>query len=137
MSAMKTHTARLVFAFAALMLAIATALGAIASHALDGVLDPGAIRSFETGVEYQFVHSLGLLALALWIDRGPPSRALGIAAILLAAGVVLFSGGVYASSLDGPGWIAALAPAGGISLITGWLVVAATLGWQFIDGEKR
>jgi uncharacterized membrane protein YgdD (TMEM256/DUF423 family) len=45
----------------------------------------------------------------------------------LAVGIILFCGGVYASSLDGPGWLSSVAPAGGIGLIGGWLVVAITI----------
>jgi uncharacterized membrane protein YgdD (TMEM256/DUF423 family) len=114
---------RLLMATTALLLAAATALGAIGSHAFAGSLDPDALHAFETAVEYQFIHALGLLAIALYLER-QPSRLLGAAAMLLLAGILLFCGGVYASSLDGPRWIARLAPTGGVSLIAGWLLVA-------------
>jgi uncharacterized membrane protein YgdD (TMEM256/DUF423 family) len=114
---------RLLIATGALLLALATALGAIASHALAGTVDVDALHSFETAVEYQFIHSLGLLAVGTLAER-QPSKLLFAGAVLLLAGILLFCGGVYASSLDGPRWIARLAPTGGVSLIAAWLVVA-------------
>jgi uncharacterized membrane protein YgdD (TMEM256/DUF423 family) len=124
---MPTQTARIFFAFAALLMAVATGLGAYASHGLDTVLDAGALGSFETAVQYQFIHSLGLIGIAIYGERHRETRWLSLAGLLLAIGILLFCGGVYASSLDGPGWLSSLAPTGGISLIAGWLVVAAAL----------
>jgi uncharacterized membrane protein YgdD (TMEM256/DUF423 family) len=120
---MTIKLARWLIAIAAVLLAAATGLGAVASHALASVLDPAALHSFETAVDYQFIHSLGLMAIAIYGERHPAAKALNAAAILLLAGIILFCGGVYTSSLDGPGWIAGLAPTGGVSLIVAWLVV--------------
>lgn len=121
---MNPRLTRSLIAFAALLLAVATGLGAVASHGLGNVLDPDALRSFSTGVDYQFVHALGLLGLSIYGERQPAMRLLAAASLLIVAGIVLFCGGVYASSLGGPGWIAGLAPAGGVCLIVGWLVAA-------------
>jgi uncharacterized membrane protein YgdD (TMEM256/DUF423 family) len=123
---------RILMAAAAVLLAVATALGAISSHALGGSLDADALHSFETAVEYQFIHSLGLLAVAILADR-QPSRPLVIGAVLLLAGILLFCGGVYASSLDGPRWVAGLAPTGGVGLIAAWLLVA----FAVLDQARR
>lgn len=117
---MNQSLTRFVLVFAALSLATATALGAIASHALDA----DVAGTFATGVNYQFVHSLGLLALATYAEGHEEQRSLALAALLLVTGIVLFCGGIYASSLTGPQFIARLAPVGGISLIGGWLVAA-------------
>jgi len=119
---------RAFFAFACLLLAIATALAAVGSHALDGRLDADALHAFETAVHFQFFHALGLLAIAVYTQR-VHSRLWLLAAVLLAVGIVLFCGGVYASSLDGPRLIARLAPTGGVTLIVGWLVAAAAALW--------
>jgi uncharacterized membrane protein YgdD (TMEM256/DUF423 family) len=115
---------RFLIAIAALSLAEATVLGAIGSHLLGSRLDADALSTFGTGVDYQFIHSLGLLAIAIYGDRYAGTRLLGIAALLLLAGILLFCSGVYVSSIGGPEWIAGLAPAGGVSLIAGWVVVA-------------
>jgi uncharacterized membrane protein YgdD (TMEM256/DUF423 family) len=122
---MKDKSLRGLMAYACLLLALATALGAIASHALDGRLDAAALHSFETAVRFQFVHALGLMALAIYGERRQTSRLWLLAVLLLAVGILLFCGGVYASSLGGPRMLAALAPTGGVALIVGWLVAAA------------
>jgi uncharacterized membrane protein YgdD (TMEM256/DUF423 family) len=124
---MTTMTARALIAFAALLIAVATGLGAYASHGLDTVLDARALGSFETAVQYQFIHSLGLIGVAIYGERHREANWLSLAGWLLAVGIILFCGGVYASSLDGPGWLSSVAPAGGIGLIGGWLVVAITI----------
>jgi uncharacterized membrane protein YgdD (TMEM256/DUF423 family) len=124
---MTTTTARALFAFAAVLMAIATGLGAYASHGLDTVLDARALGSFETAVEYQFIHSLGLIGVAIYGERHREAHWLSLAGLLLSVGIVLFCGGVYTSSFDGPSWFSSLAPTGGISLIAGWLVVAITI----------
>lgn len=118
---------RYLAAWSALLLAIATALGAYASHGLPGALPPDALRVFETGVDYQFFHALGLLALAVLTQRIEESLALRAATLAVAVGVVLFCGGVYASSLGGPELVARAAPVGGTLLIVGWLAIGAVL----------
>jgi len=133
---MSARFAKLMLALAAVLLALATALGAVASHALGNSLSADALASFETGVDYQFIHALGLLALTIYGRQRTDSPLLSVAALLLLVGIALFCGGVYASSLDGPHWIARLAPAGGISLIVGWLVVAAGALWP-LSAAKR
>jgi uncharacterized membrane protein YgdD (TMEM256/DUF423 family) len=121
---MTTLTARALIAIAAVLMAVATGLGAYASHGLDNLLDAAELRSFETAVNYQFIHALGLIGVAIYGEHHPEANWLSLAGLLLCLGIVLFCGGVYASSLDGPGWLSGLAPTGGISLIVGWLVVA-------------
>ena len=124
---MKVPLYRLIMALAGLSMAIATGLGAWASHGLDGVLDPASLRSFEIGVDYQFVHSLGLILVALIAGRSGSARMIYVAAVLLLAGILLFCGGVYNSALGGPDWITGFAPTGGVSLIVGWLVFAGAV----------
>jgi len=133
---MTTSVSRSLIAVAALLMAVATALGAYASHGLGTVLEAGALRSFETAVFYQFIHALGLIAVALYGERHPETKALILAGLLLLIGVILFCGGVYASSLGGPDWIGKLAPTGGISLIVGWIVFAVAVRFGFATGRR-
>jgi uncharacterized membrane protein YgdD (TMEM256/DUF423 family) len=121
---------------AALLMAAATGLGAYASHGLDPLLGADALSAFRTAVDYQFFHALGLIGVALYGERHPAMKALPVAAILLLVGIAGFCGGVYSSSLDGPSWLSALAPAGGISLIAGWLVVAFAAARQLAARQR-
>jgi uncharacterized membrane protein YgdD (TMEM256/DUF423 family) len=108
---------------AALSLAVATGLGAYASHGLSGVLDADTLGSLLTAIQYQFYHSLGLLFLGL-VNARAPSRLWVVAAVLFAAGLVLFCGGLSARALGGPEWLAGGAPFGGTCFIAGWLLLA-------------
>lgn len=123
MVASLSNFVRSLLVVAAVLLAVATGLGAYASHGLDK-LEPSALETFKTAVDYQFFHALGLFGLALLIDRHPNARTLGVAALGLIVGVTLFCGGLYASSFGEPRFLAHLAPVGGTALIVSWLVAA-------------
>ena len=79
----------------ALSLLVATIAGAVGSHALT-FADAQALRSFETAVQFQFFHGLGVIAAVLvgLAGRGGTLRA--GAAWLMLAGTVLFCGSIYA-----------------------------------------
>ena len=78
----------------------------------------------ETASRYQLIHALALVAVGL-LATVRPSRAASLAAACFAAGIALFSGSLYALGLGAPrGW-GMVAPAGGLSLIAGWLLLCA------------
>ncbi len=52
------------------------------------------------------------------------ARAVGAAAHLFAAGIVLFSGSLYAYALTGTRAFAMITPAGGIAFLAGWAAFA-------------
>lgn len=121
------HERARVFAVsAALLLALATAVGALGAHLLRTRLAPGGYEILQTAVHYQFFHALGLLAISLLLDRAP-GGALRAAAWLLLVGVVLFSGSLYALLAGAPRWLGVLTPLGGLSLIGGWCLAALGL----------
>jgi uncharacterized membrane protein YgdD (TMEM256/DUF423 family) len=95
------------------------ALGAFGAHALKPTLAAfGTADTWETGVFYQLVHAVALLALAA-MDRA--SRAL---AILWIGGIAIFSGTLYILSLSDWKWLGAITPIGGLMLLAGWLLLA-------------
>ena len=62
----------------------------------------------------------------------PPSRARGMAshgwsARLLAAGLVLFCGSIYALTFGAPRWFGMVAPLGGASFMLAWLLFAVSM----------
>ncbi|WP_428100773.1 DUF423 domain-containing protein [Candidatus Rariloculus sp.] len=115
---------KILLAVAALSLFVATALGAYAAHGLDAVLEPRALETFRTAVDYQFYHGLGMLAVAALGERYEPAWQLKLAGWLFAAGTVLFSGTIYATALGAPDWLGSATPAGGLCFMAGWLVCA-------------
>jgi uncharacterized membrane protein YgdD (TMEM256/DUF423 family) len=116
--------ARVLLCGAALLLLVATALGAYASHGLEGVLTARALASLETAIEYQFYHGLGLLAAAILADRYPETKLFWAAGVLFVAGIVLFCGSIYLTTFGGPASFSRAAPVGGICFMAGWLSLA-------------
>jgi uncharacterized membrane protein YgdD (TMEM256/DUF423 family) len=112
----------------ALLMALATAAGALAAHALKNDLAPDRYGVLQTAVLYQFVNALGLLVIGALATRHA-SRALRVAGDLLLAGVLLFCGSLYLLLCRAPHWLGVLTPIGGSCLIAGWLVAAAAL-WR-------
>jgi uncharacterized membrane protein YgdD (TMEM256/DUF423 family) len=99
------------------------AAGAFGAHGLRGRLDPAALSTFETAARYHLVHAL---AAAFAADRAGRrgGAAAGRAAGLFLAGIVLFSGSLYALALGAPGFMGAITPLGGVAFIAGWLLLA-------------
>jgi uncharacterized membrane protein YgdD (TMEM256/DUF423 family) len=110
----------------AVLMAVATAAGAIGAHQLRNVLSAESYRVFLTAVLYQFLHALGLLCVGLLLERRA-GRLLSVAADVLLAGVLLFSGSLYALLCGAPHGVGVLAPIGGLCLIIGWCLVAVAL----------
>jgi uncharacterized membrane protein YgdD (TMEM256/DUF423 family) len=110
-------------ALAGVLLALATACGAFGAHALKGQLAPERLQVWDTAVRYHFFHALGLLGVALTL-RSLDSGALRVAAALIVAGIVLFSGSLYALALGAPRALGALTPLGGLAWIAAWLLFA-------------
>lgn len=117
---------RWIVALAGLLVALATILGAFGAHALQARLSPERLGVYETAVRYHFFHALGLLAIGL-AARAIDAPALRWSAALVVAGIVLFSGSIYALSFGAPRFIGIITPVGGVALIAGWLVFAAAM----------
>jgi uncharacterized membrane protein YgdD (TMEM256/DUF423 family) len=120
--------AKLLLCYAGISLLVASIGGAVGSHALTS-LDARALHSFETAVEFQFFHALGLVALTLVGLRGIGGRWLWSAAWLIAVGTLLFSGSIYLKTFGAPPGIVSVAPYGGVALMIGWLLFAASV-WR-------
>lgn len=123
---------RLFLAISSVLGGLAVATGAFASHGLKNQLPERMLEIFETGVRYQMYHALALLGVALLLSRAEAQSIwLTAAGWAFIAGVVLFSGSLYALSLSGIKWLGAVAPLGGVALIAGWGCVAiAALTWK-------
>ena len=109
-------------------LALAVILGAFGAHALKSKLEPDMMQVYKTGVEYHFYHALGLLLIGV-ISLNVSSGLINWSAILLIAGIVLFSGSLYALALTGIKWLGAITPFGGVSFIAGWILLLLSV-WK-------
>jgi uncharacterized membrane protein YgdD (TMEM256/DUF423 family) len=111
----------------ALMGLVGVGLGAFGAHGLRGRLTPDMLAVFETGVRYHMYHALALLATAALMARNVDGRAMLVAGWSFTAGILLFSGSLYALAFTGVTVLGAITPIGGVAFLVGWaaLLVAA------------
>ena len=102
--------------------AAAVGMAAAAAHAM-AALPPAALRAVESGVQIQGWHALALVACGIWSQRR--GGLVHAAAGAFAVGTMLFCGAVYAFGLAGLS-LDAVAPTGGLLLMLGWLLLAAS-----------
>lgn len=104
---------------AAILGALAVALGAFGAHGLKATLaELGTTGVWEKAVFYHFIH-----AVMLWVvARGEPFRRGPW--FCFVAGVALFSGSLYLLALTNARWLGAVTPFGGVSFIVGWVWLA-------------
>jgi uncharacterized membrane protein YgdD (TMEM256/DUF423 family) len=106
---------------------LAVAMGAFGAHALKKTLTPDLMAIYETAVHYHVYHALGLIAIGLLALHLPATALLRWAGVLMAAGLVLFSGSLYALSLSGIRWLGAITPIGGAAFLAAWSLLAAAV----------
>ena len=107
----------------ALMGGVGVALGAFGAHGLRGRLSPDMLAVFETAVRYQMYHALAIMAVALMASR-LEGRAIVVAGWSFTAGILLFSGSLYALALTGVTVLGAITPLGGVAFLAGWAALA-------------
>lgn len=117
-------TGRSLPALAALCMLAGVAAGAFGAHGLKGRIDAQMLGVWQTGVQYHLVHGLGLFAVAWLRARHPRTRLLPAAGWLMFAGIVLFSGSLYALALTGARWLGAITPLGGAAFLLAWAMTA-------------
>ena len=110
---------------AALLAFLAVTLGAFGAHKLNELLTTEKLNSFETGVRYQFYHSLALLIIGLNANKLNATALIGKFMLI---GIVFFSFSIYLLSLQeliginlsilGP-----ITPIGGGLLMISWLIL--------------
>ena len=80
--------------------------------------------SLATALQYQFFHTLALLACLVWLKNTKPSKILLTACIGFVIGILCFSGTVYLKSIFELTFIGKLTPFGGIAFALAWLLLA-------------
>ncbi|HTY87817.1 MAG TPA: DUF423 domain-containing protein [Candidatus Acidoferrum sp.] len=108
---------------AAISGALAVALGAFGAHGLkEWLAQNGTTAIWEKAVFYHFIHTVVLFVLA----QRPPLKAGPWWCFLF--GIVVFSGSLYLLALTNLHWLGAITPVGGVSLLAGWIWLAACAG---------
>ena len=121
-------TPRIFLISACLLLLIGVQLGALGAHALNDVLTPQKLKSWELGVQYQLIHGIGVILIALLYERLGAGKLVTAAGYIMLFGILVFSGSIYLSGLVMPA-ANAVAPLGGSSLMLAWLLLAIA-GWR-------
>jgi uncharacterized membrane protein YgdD (TMEM256/DUF423 family) len=98
--------------------------GAFAAHGLKDQLDERGLALFETAARYQMYHALALVAVGLIAGGSRSSRSLCLAGYSFLAGILVFSGSLYALALSGVRWLGAITPFGGVLFLVGWAALA-------------
>ena len=104
---------------------IAVAFGAFGAHALKEKLSEKYLAIWETAVQYQMYHAIGLIVIGILMSTniiGNVSQ-LSWAGYLMLSGIVIFSGSLYVLSLSGIGILGAITPIGGVAFLAAWLLV--------------
>ena len=115
-------------AVAAILLGLAVILGAFGAHGLRDRLDAYSMNVYERAVFYHFIHAIGLLIVSLLPKTGGLSESgSSWVCALLFAGILIFSGSLYALALSGASVLGAITPFGGLSFIAGWFLLAYLL----------
>ncbi|KAK3401300.1 DUF423-domain-containing protein, partial [Sordaria brevicollis] len=120
----------LFFRIGAIYGAAAVGLGAFGAHGLKKrISDPNKIASWSTAAHYQLVHSAVLLAAS----HHP------VASALFTAGMTMFSGSIYALTLDTERYrfLGPVTPVGGLFLIAGWLALAFASKGRVVGGLPK
>ena len=122
---------------------IAVLLGAFGAHALKAILTPEKLQSYETGVRYQLIHALALIALSIYGQQNKTNdivqKGIGWAAHFFIVGCILFSGSIYGLSLLSvihPGWsflLGPVTPIGGLGFMLGWASWARVVWLNKVD----
>ena len=103
---------------------LGVAFGAFGAHALRNRLSPEMLAVFETAVRYQMYHAFAVLIVSAAIGHIGTARLLVIAGWSFFAGILLFSGSLYALALTGVGILGAITPVGGVLFLIGWACLA-------------
>ena len=121
----------------------AVLLGAFGAHALKSFLTPEKLQSYETGVRYQLIHALALIALSIYGQINKTNdflnKGIGWSAHFFIVGCFLFSGSIYGLALLSvvhPSWAFALGPItpiGGLCFMLGWAIWARFVWLNKVD----
>ena len=111
----------------ALICAVSVVLGAFGAHSLEARLTPERLALWKTAAQYLMIGGLGAIGAGLVGNAASLNQGPGAAALTL--GALIFGGTVAVLALDGPRWLGAVTPIGGLLLIVGFLQIAWT-AWR-------
>lgn len=118
-----TNNSKKFLAIASFMMALAIAIGAFGAHGLKAIVTEQMLKVYNTGVQYHFYNTLGLLVVSLVLNFKSESKKLIVASWLIVIGMIIFSFSLYALVILNMPILGAITPIGGTMLIIAWLLV--------------
>jgi uncharacterized membrane protein YgdD (TMEM256/DUF423 family) len=106
-------------------------LGAFGAHLLQARLEPRQLASYQTGVLYQLLHSLGLVLVGVVAQVSGTTRCLRGSGRLMLLGIACFCGSIYLMTAGAPRTLGMVAPVGGLSFMAAW----ALLAWHAVNSR--
>lgn len=101
---------------------IAVALGAFGAHGLEGKIPDKYLETWQTAVQYQMFHAVGLLVLGLLAGK-IDSPLINWSGWLMLIGIILFSGSLFVLSVTQIKVLGAITPLGGVSFLVAWVLM--------------
>ncbi len=121
---------------ACIMALIGVGLGAFGSHILGSKIGEDELKTFQTGIQYHFIHALAMFIAALAMGVWGESRRLAWAAWLFFAGILMFSGSLYLLSTTGLKIFGPITPLGGLAFMAGWILLALAAGKKVQENRQ-
>ncbi len=112
--------------YGAIMMALSVAIGAFGAHALKPILNEHMTQVYNTAVEYQFYHALGLFVVA-FVANFNPSTKVKLSGNIMFISTFIFSGSLYIMTITGIKWLGAITPIGGTGFIIAWVLLFLSL----------
>tara|TARA_Y100001936_G_C16093537_1_gene689088 strand:+ start:1768 stop:2124 length:357 start_codon:yes stop_codon:yes gene_type:complete len=103
---------------------LCVAFGAFGAHSLKQLLSTNMLAVYQTGVQYHFYHSLGLIIIGLVLIHAPKSKSILLSGWLMLGGIILFSVSLYTLSITEIRILGMITPIGGIAFLSAWLLLA-------------
>jgi len=97
---------------------LGVAIGAFGAHGLKNYLTPEMLEVYKTGVLYELIHSVVILAIGFSGDERYK-----IPVMFFTTGIILFSFSLYLYSITFTMAFAIITPFGGVSFLIGWLMI--------------
>jgi len=106
-------TDKLFLLFGCVLTGSGVALGAFGAHGLRKSISAEMLSVYQTGVLYQLIHGVALLAVGLAL-RHYSHQSISFGGYLLVAGTILFSGSLYVLSVSSIRYVGIITPIGGL-----------------------
>lgn len=102
---------------------IGVGFGAFGAHGLRDRLSDQMMAVWQTGVQYQMIHALGLILIGILIHLYSGIGSLKLVGWLFFAGIILFSGSLYLLAIFEIRKLGMITPIGGLAFLAGWLIL--------------